>query len=67
MSNVLLIIKLVINYDAYRLDFQDYSGIEGVVWMNTREDFRKALAALTEDSAYFARLQAARGPALGLP
>lgn len=52
--------KPTVNYDAYRLDFQDYPGIEAVLWMNTREDFRKALAALTDDPAYFAQLQAAQ-------
>ena len=33
----------VINYDAYRLDFVDYVGLEGVVWMNARNEFRKVL------------------------
>ena len=47
----------VINYDAYRLDFVDYVGLEGVVWMNARNEFRKILTAATADAAYFARLR----------
>jgi hypothetical protein len=52
--------KPVINYDAYRLDFQDYPGIEAVVWSNTRAEFERTLTAATTDAAHFARLQAAQ-------
>src|SRR5262249_7261332 len=52
--------KPVINYDAYRLDFQDYPGIEAVLWSNTRVEFERTLREATADAANFARLQAAQ-------
>jgi hypothetical protein len=52
--------KPVINYDAYRLDFQDYPGIEAVMWSNTRDEFERMLRQATSDTAHFARLQAAQ-------
>lgn len=52
--------KPVINYDSYRLDFQDYPGIEAVVWTNTKAGFRELVDKVTGDPAYFAHLQAAQ-------
>jgi hypothetical protein len=50
--------KPVINYDAYRLDFQDYPDVDAVALVKTREDFRRLLAAMTSDFAKLARMQA---------
>jgi hypothetical protein len=62
--------KPVINYDAYRLDFQDYAGMEAVLWSNAREDFERTLTEATSDAAHLARLQAAQrreAPRWGFP
>jgi hypothetical protein len=52
--------KPVINYDSYRLDFQDYPGIAAVVWTNTKVGFRELVSTITGDAAHFARLQEAQ-------
>lgn len=52
--------KPVINYDVYRLDFEDYAGIDAVALVKTRDDFRRLLADVTGDSARLARMQAAQ-------
>ncbi len=52
--------KPVMNYDSYRLDFQDYPGVEAVVLVKKRQEFLDLLAAMTGDPAYFSRMQAAQ-------
>lgn len=48
--------KPVINYDVYRYHYPDYVGVDGVVAMETRDEFRAALARVTEDATYRAEL-----------
>lgn len=45
-----------INYDAYRYDYCDYHGLEGVVDVKTCEQFRKQLASIIDDNTYHDRL-----------
>lgn len=52
--------KPVINYDVYRMNYKDYSGVKGVITMTKREDFMSALNKLTTDKAYFDSVQKAQ-------
>lgn len=46
----------VINYDAYRYDYRDYHGLEGVVDVKTQEQFKQKVAAVVRDEVYRERL-----------
>ena len=48
--------KPVINYDVYRYRYPDYLGVDGVVLMETQEEFRAAVARVTGDAKYRAEL-----------
>ena len=43
--------KPVLNYDVYRYGYEDYRAVEGVVLVDTREQFRTMLMRLTGDEA----------------
>lgn len=46
----------VINYDAYRYDYRDYHGLEGVVDVKTREQFKQQVVSIISNNAYRERL-----------
>lgn len=48
--------KPVLNYDVYQYGYEDYRGVEGVLLVNTREQFRTTLAAFTGKSDLLERM-----------
>lgn len=55
----------VINFDAYRYHYRDYHGLEGVVAVKTREQFKQQVAAIAQDKAYRDRLVQAQAADAG--
>lgn len=46
----------VLNFDAYRYNYRDYAGLEGVVDVKTRSDFESQLQLILSDSSLRNRL-----------
>jgi hypothetical protein len=41
--------KPVINFDLYQYGYKDYEGVEGISFVNTKDDFRNTLKLMTTD------------------
>ncbi len=47
----------VINYDVYKLRYNDYISAKGVINIETKKEFKKALRQLTQDDIYYESLK----------
>lgn len=50
----------VINYDAYRYDYDDYKGLPGVLEVKTKQSFATATEALIKDAAFYSKVRQAQ-------
>lgn len=50
----------VLNFDAYQAHYDDFTGLDGVVEVSTKEQFQRAIALMTQDVAYYSRVAQAQ-------
>jgi UDP-N-acetylglucosamine 2-epimerase len=49
--------KPVINYDVYHYNYDDYKKVDGVVTVDSKDDFIKEMSKIANDQGYFAKLE----------
>jgi hypothetical protein len=50
----------VVNYDVYQYHYDDYDDLDGVLTMQKKGDFKKALSQLCCESGFYEKIQSAQ-------